>query len=122
MSTTSKVIVRTVIKGTQEGGSAQAEYVMVNSTGCRVTIETTFGSGLSSATTFSTPTNAKFMTIIPPTSNAEPWRLAASTVEVGLAMSSQGASVFALSTASATTFYGYTTSTRAISGVRVIFS
>lgn len=123
MATTSKVIVRTIIKGTLEGGSAQSEYTQVNTTGTRVSVETTFGAGVASATTFSSPANARFMTIVLPTTNENSWRLTASTAEVGMALSSQGINVFALPDSTVgSTFYGYTTSTRAISGVRIIYS
>lgn len=124
MATTSKVIIETVVKGLPEGGSARSRYEQSNSSGVRVAIETTFGTGISSATTFSTPANARFMTIVMPTTNTNPWRLAMSTAEVGLALSSRGANVYCLSTESTagSTFYGYTTSTRAISGVRIIYT
>lgn len=123
MATTSKVTIKTVVKGTLEGVSAQGEYVMVNTTGCRVIVETTFGAGVANATTFASPPTARFMQVTMPTSNTNPWRLTGSTAEVGLALSSQGTLVYALDESTAgTTFYGYTSSTRAISGVRITYS
>lgn len=123
MPSTSKVIIETLVKGLPEGGSARSRFEQTNTTGSRVTVETTFGTGISSATTFTSPVNARFLTIVLPTSNTNPWRLAATTAEVGLAMSSHGASVFCLPESTAgTEFVAYTSSTRAISGVRLIWS
>lgn len=105
-----------------EGGSVQNRTVMVNTTGSRVVAETTFGTGISSATSFRSPPNAKFLTIVMPSTNTNPWRMSATTAEVGLAMSSQGATVLTLPESSnGTEIFGYTSSTRAISGVRLVF-
>ena len=122
MPTTSKVVIDTLVTGSVEGGSANSHSVMKNSTGCRTAIETTFGVGVANATTFVSPPTAKFLTIIPPSSNASGWRLANSTAEVGLPMSSQGASLLSIVESTAgTTWFAYSTSTRAISGVRIIW-
>ena len=110
------------IRGLPEGGSANiGPYKMTNSTGSRVTIETTFGAGIANATTWSAPTNAKYMLIIMPTTNTNAWRLAGTTAEAGIAMSSRDPTLISISTLM-TTYYGYTSSTRAISGVRIIFA
>lgn len=123
MPTTSKVVIKTIVKGTDLGGSLQGEHTMVNTTGCRVTVETTFGSGVSSATSFRSPPNARWMTVTMPSSNTNAWRLTADTAEVGLGLSSHGTNVYSLPESTAgTQFFGYTTSTRAISGVRITYS
>lgn len=88
-----------------------------------MSVETTFNTGVSSATTFSSPPNAKWVTISMPSDNTEPWRLTASTAEVGIAMSSHGASVLSLPGSTVgSTFYAYTTGTVSIPGVRIVFS
>lgn len=119
----SKVTIETVVTNLPEGGSARSHFEQTNTTGVRVAVETTFGSGVSSATSWTTPPNARHMTIVLPTTNTNPWRLTASTAEVGVALSSHGASVYALpESTSGTQFFAYTTSTRAISGVRIVYT
>lgn len=121
MPTTSQVTVKTEVTGT--GGHSVVTHTQKNTTGVRYAIETTFGAGVANATTFSSPPNAKFMTIILPTSNESGWRLSISTAEVGLPMASQGASNLCLQdTTAGTTFYAYSTSTRAITKVRLLFT
>lgn len=123
MPTTSKVTVKTVIKGTGIGGSLQGEHTMVNTTGSRVTVETTFGSGVSAATSFRSPANARFLTIVLPSTNTNAWRLTGDTAEVGVALSSHGVNVYSLPESTVgTLFFAYTTGSRDISGVRLTYS
>lgn len=122
MASTSLVTIETVVSGLPEGGSARSRYTVTNSTATRVAFETTVNIGIASATTVSNPVNARTMILIPPSSNASPYRISQSTAEVGLPLSSRGFGVFSIPPSTTpSTFFLYTTSTRAISGLRAIF-
>lgn len=118
----SRVIIETLVTELPEGGSARSRHELVNSTGVSVAAETTFNTGVSSAASFSNPVNARVLLLFPPTTNTSPYRVSQSTAEVGLPFSSQGPAVLSISPSTvASTYYGWTTSTRAISGMRVLY-
>lgn len=114
MSSTSLVTIKQQVKGLPEGGSVTAEKVLRNSTGVRISLDTTIGTGISSATTVAAPVNARFMVITPYSTNTSPIYLSGSTSETGIPLSSVDQSVLSIYTTSTggTTFYLYVQTTR----------
>lgn len=121
MPTSAIVSVETKVSGLPEGGSDQNRYSLRLSSAVSVSYETTIGTGISSATTLSNPVGSRVMLLQPFSSNTNPYRLAMSTAEVGLPLSSQDISLFSMpDSTAASTFYLWTTSTRAF-GLRARF-
>lgn len=120
--TTSIVELLGSVTGMLEGGSVKFRSVVRNSTGVRETRELTIGSGISNATTIANPVDAKMMVIAVGDTNTAAYRISGTTSEVGIPCSSAGFIAVSIppSTA-ANTYHVYTTSTRAITGARLMF-
>jgi hypothetical protein len=110
------------VKGRPEGGSDQGRVTQRNSTGVDNEYETSAGVGIANAAPLVLSTNTRYTLIKPPSTCHAPLRLAGSTAESGIPLSSQGASVVCLVPSGTTTgsAYLYTTATTAIQGIRVI--
>lgn len=119
MASTSILTFEWVVTGRPERGSDQGRLSFRNSTGVDDASETTASTGATIATPLVPPNNARFMVIIPPSTNHHGLRLTGSTSEVGLPLSSQGGSAVSITTGSS--YLLYTTSSTAVTGIRLIW-
>lgn len=119
MASTSIVTLSWEIRGRPEGGSDQGKYTQRNSTGVDDAIETTATTLATAGASLVPPSNTKFMALIMPSTNKVPVRLSGSTAEAGIPLSSQGGSVVCVTTG--TTYFVYTTSSTAVTGIRVLW-
>lgn len=115
----STVVLRLIgsITGLPEGGSQDFSMTMSNSTGTYVGQDFTAATAQASGTSVNVPTGAKFMILVPPSTNTTPFRLAPSTASSGIGFSSRNFSVLAVGS---TVYTLWTTGTTAFP-VRVVF-
>lgn len=105
MASTASLKLSGTITGLPEGGEDQLSLTMTN-TSCANTV--TFypvTTAVGTCTALVTPSSARFLIAIPPSTNTFPFRITGSTAEVGLAASSNNAAFVSCPGLSSVYFY-----------------
>lgn len=119
MATTASHTFTSTIDGASEGGKDLINLTFSNSSAPYTISMTTIATAGGAGQTFVIPAGAQTVFIVPPSTNDLPFRLATSTSDTGIMMSSQRPSVLQVTTAGSTICL-FSTGTTAIPNVRVI--
>lgn len=107
MASTAEITLSGTISGLPEGGEDQLSITMTNTSAANSVTLYPVTTAQGTCTAFVTPSSAKFLIMIPPSTNTFNYRVTGSTAEVGLPLSSRGASF--LPVQANTSAYFYTT-------------
>lgn len=120
MATNSMSILST-ISGASEGGNDLINLAISNTSAVYTIQQTTLTTnGITGAVTFAIPAGVRQVLLVPPSTNNLPWRMAPSTGDTGMYMTSQGdPTLLSVSTVGSTVVL-FTTATTAIVNFRVI--
>lgn len=104
---TAEITISSTVSGLPEGGGDYGSYNLTNTSAA--VFQTLLGvtTVLANAAGVSLPSSGKFLLFIPPSTNTFAWRLAQSTLDTGILMSSQGPAFLGLP--GNTSVYIYTT-------------
>jgi hypothetical protein len=107
MASTASISILSTVTGLPEGGTDSLSIAASNSSAANTITYVQVTTAQGTATTFSMLSSAKFVLLIPPSTNTFPYRLTGSTAEVGLPLSSVDPAF--LSLPGGTSFNVYTT-------------
>lgn len=121
---TNQMSILSTITGGFEGGTDLINLAINNTSAVYTISQGNLGTnGIAGGTTFTLPVGARQVLIVPPTTNTSPMRVANSTTDTGLAISSSDPTLISVTTVLSTVFI-WSTSTaiagNAVSNLRVI--
>lgn len=112
MSATASITIQTTVNGLPEGGTDALKIELTNSSAHGSITVSTATTAVGTAPPIPIPSSGRFLIIIPTSTNTQPLRFTGTTSEVGVQVSSAGASL--LSVVGGSTVHVYTTGTTAV--------